>query len=165
MTIKETYEVSDGPADLQWRVHFKENFPSWSNHGWDVLSKISFDAEETNRDWEGGVEFKCDCCDVGKALHEAIVPIIQKTRKECSDYGLQLGYLEAMTDLHIKFDLRGDGKTAKVSVQCENEVLEIISDHNSFYITDDHDEMLCFGNPEIVEDTDDYVILKFPKEC
>ena len=64
----------------------------------------------------------------------------------------------------LKFDLRGDGKTAKVSVRCENEVLEIISDQNSFYITDDHDEMLCSGNPEIVENTDDYVILKFPKE-
>lgn len=161
MKIKDTYEISDGPYGLQ-RVHFKENFSSFRE--WDVLSKISSDAEATDRDWEGGVIFECDCCDVGQALHDAINPIIVQTRKECSDYGLQLGYLEAMADLNIDFDLRGDGKTAKMSVRVENEVLEISRDHNAFYITDDEESMLYFATPEIVEDNEDYLVLKFRKD-
>lgn len=161
MTIKETYEISDGHYGLQ-RVHFKENFSSF--RGWDVLSKISSDAEETNRDWEGGVTFECDCCDVGQALHTAIVPIIEQTRRECSDYGLQLGYLEAITDLDVTIDLRGDGKTAKISVQVQNEVLDISRDLKSYSIKDNHDWMWVHSKPEIVEDNEDYVILKFRKE-
>lgn len=163
MKIKDTYEIFEHPLNLK-RVHFKENFPTWFHHSWDVLSKISYEAEETNRDWEVGKEFECDCCDVCEALHNSIVPIITQTRKECSDYGLQLGYLEAMTELNINFDLRGDGKTAKMSVRVENEVLDISRDVNTYNITDDEECGFTIGNPEIVEDSDDYVILKFRKD-
>jgi len=147
-------------------AHFGMKFISSYNSDWEVLSNIAFNAEPTSRDWEGN-EPECECgtCDISRAAHAAFEPIIQKTRTECSDYALYLGYLEAITDVGLTFFVSEDENTAKMQLYVETDELAITRDLCGFSVSDAHDCVYtCFNNPTVIENTETHVILKFIKE-
>ena len=148
-------------------AHFGERFNVLFDADWDVLSKIASNVGPTPRDWESvEPEREWGICDISsRAAYATLEPKILQAQKECSEYALHLGYLEAMTEAGLTFCVDEKDNKAKMQLSVENETAIITRDLNGFFVRDKHDTTYtCFKNPTVIENTEDFLILKFPKE-
>ena len=147
-------------------AHFEERFNVLFDADWDVLSKIASGVEPTPRNWESDEpEREWGSCGISPAAYATFKPKILQVQKECSEYALHLGYLEAMTEAGLTFCVDDEDNEAKMQLSVENETAMITRDLNGFFVRDKHDTTYtCLKNPTVIENTEDFLILKFPKE-
>ena len=158
------------PTITEDKGHFKVFFPQrfyGFDDQYDVIWDMSKKAAPTDRGWFDYGEKFVDCGDskLGKALSDAIDEVVEEKLTEYMGIALRQGFLDGMMYTHvgIHVSVKDDDKST-VIMESEIEAIEAKRDiaHLDLWIDGQMDYTIY--QPELVEETDTHVTLRFKKD-
>jgi len=146
-------------------VLFREQFIGIMDE-YDDVYDIAKNVRSTQRDWVDLDQkfFDCGNSELSQAMNSILNPIIEAEVVKSSDTALRQGFLEAVLNTSLEFHFGyEDGREPAMIIESEIDGITARRELKGTFLYEDGQCDYGLHLPEIVEENDDYIILKFRK--